>query len=51
MSLYDKLKQAVALNSDSKATLEMYWHWARQLHRFNGKRASEWKFPTVNFLT
>ncbi len=42
MSLYAKLKDAVALNSDSRATLEMYWHWSRQFHRFNGKRASEW---------
>ncbi len=42
MGLYEKLKDAVALNSDSQATLEMYWHWARQFHRFNGKRASEW---------
>lgn len=58
MSLYAKLKDAVALNSDSKALLAMYWHWSRQFHRFNGKRASEWTgddvvrtaFPTVNFL-
>lgn len=42
MSLYDKLKDAVALNSDSKALLSMYWHWAKAFHRFNGKRASEW---------
>lgn len=42
MSLYEKLKEAVALNSDSRATLEMYWHWSRAFYRFCGKRASEW---------
>ena len=42
MSLYDKLKAAVAMNSDSKALLAMYWHLAKAFHRFNGKRASEW---------
>jgi len=42
MSLYDKLKEAVALNGDSDSLLEMYWHWSRQFHRFNGKRASQW---------
>lgn len=35
MSLYEKLKEAVALNSDSRSTLEMYWHWAKAFHRFN----------------
>lgn len=42
MSLYARLKDAVALNRDSKALLDMYWYWARRFHRFNGKRASQW---------
>lgn len=47
MSLYYKLKDAVALNSDSKALLAMYWHWSRAFYRFIGKRATEWNGDDV----
>lgn len=42
MSLYDKLKVAVALNSDSRNTLASYWHACRQFYGFCRKPASQW---------
>ena len=42
MSLYDKLKEAVALNSDSRNTLSSYWHACRQFYAFCRKPASQW---------
>jgi site-specific recombinase XerD len=47
MSLYEKLKFAVAQNSHDRNTLDSYWAACRKFYRFCGKPASQWSGPDV----
>ena len=47
MSLYDKLKFAVAANHHDANTLESYWMACKKMFRFCGKPASQWTGPDV----
>ena len=46
-SLYEKLKFAVAQNSDSKNTMDSYWSACKKFYHFCGKPASQWTGPDV----
>lgn len=47
MSLYEKLKFAVAQNSHDRNTLDSYWAACRKFYKFCGKPASQWNGPDV----
>ena len=47
MSLYEKLKLAIAEEDDSGKTLDSYWHQCRKFYAFCRKPASQWCGPDV----
>ena len=47
MSLYEKLKLAIAEEDDSEKTLDSYWHQCRKFYAFCRKPASQWCGPDV----
>ena len=47
MSLYEKLKFAIAENHHHGNTLDSYWSACKKFYRFCGKPASQWTSLTL----